>query len=84
MNRRLIRWCGIAFLGLGLIWACGFDDALREYLDAHFWLPFSKQPQHFARNGVKRISVPYAGMVKAQEATPISICEERTNRSRSR
>ncbi|MDP8982653.1 MAG: hypothetical protein M3O35_18905 [Acidobacteriota bacterium] len=46
--------------------------SLREYLDAHFWLPFSKQPQHFARNGVRRVSVPYAGMVKAADDRPLA------------
>jgi hypothetical protein len=47
----------IEFLG-----ACAFDDTLREYLDSHFWLPFSKFPPDFAkrnvrlRNGLKKAS----------------------------
>jgi hypothetical protein len=73
ISRHVVRWFGIVFLGLGFIWACAFDDTLREYLDAHFWLPFSKHPQSFARKDVRRIWVPYAGMTKAQDATPLSI-----------
>ena len=73
VSRHVVRLSGTVFLGLGFIWACGFDNTLREYLDAHFWLPFSKHPRSFARKDVRRISVPYAGMTKAQEATSISI-----------
>jgi hypothetical protein len=73
ISRHVVRRCGIVFLGLGFIWACAFDETLREYLDAHFWLPFSKHPQSFARKDVRRIWVPFAGMTKAQDATSISI-----------
>lgn len=27
--------------GLTLVWACAFDDSLREYLSFQFWLPLS-------------------------------------------
>jgi hypothetical protein len=71
MSRRLFRFCAF-FCGLSLIFACGFDDSLREYLDAHFWLPFSKHVSHFEKQNIKRISAPFAGMVKAANDTPLA------------
>ena len=58
--------------GLGLLWGCGYDDTLREYLDAHFWLPFSKRPWHFERKNVRRISRAFAGMTKVQGNSPLA------------
>jgi hypothetical protein len=69
--RRVLRSCGLLALGLSLVWACGFDDALREYLDVHFWLPFSKRASVAARKNVRRVSLPYAGMLKAEGNTPL-------------
>lgn len=66
------RVLGFVFLGLGLVWACGFDDTLREYLDVHFWLPFSKKARHFEKQNVRRISAPYAGMIEASGAAPLA------------
>jgi len=59
-------------IGFGFIFACGYDDTLREYLDAHFWLPFSKRVQHFEKRNVRRISVPFAGMVRAADDSPLA------------
>ena len=70
--RRLALACGLWCAGLALVWACGFDDSLREYLDAHFWLPFSKQARHFERKNVRRVSLPYAGMTRAEGASPLA------------
>lgn len=69
--KRAFRSGGLLLFGLSLAWACGFDDALREYLDAHFWLPFSHSPALFAKKNVRRSSVPYAGMVEARSQTPL-------------
>jgi hypothetical protein len=69
---RIIRSCGILFLGFSFAFACAFDDTLREYLDVHFWLPFSKQAWHFEKNNIKRISAPYAGMTKAAGNAPLA------------
>ncbi len=48
--------------GLGFIAACGFDDTLREYLDARFWQPFSKQTWYFEKKNVRRVYITFAGM----------------------
>jgi hypothetical protein len=61
---------GILLLGLSFAWACGFDNTLREYLDVHFWLPFAKTAHNFEKPNVRRVSVPYAGMGKA-DASPL-------------
>jgi len=70
-GHRILRYCCVLFFALAFLWACPFDNTLREYLDAHFWLPFSKFPPNFAKRNVRRVSAPYAGMVKAQGDTPI-------------
>ncbi len=70
-THRVLRSCWVLFFALAFLWACPFDDTLREYLDAHFWLPFSKFPQNFAKRDVKRVDVAFAGMVKAQGDTPL-------------
>ena len=67
---RILRMSTILLLGLSFAWACGFDSTLREYLDVHFWLPFAKTAKSFEKPNVRRISVPYAGMGKA-DATPL-------------
>jgi tetratricopeptide (TPR) repeat protein len=72
MARRILGSCGFVFMVLGLVWACGFDDTLREYLDVHFWLPFSKKPRHFERSDVRRISAPFAGMADAKGEAPLA------------
>src|ERR1700722_2378279 len=71
MAKRVLGYSVVAFFGLGFLWACPFDDTLREYLNAHFWLPFSKHSSNFEKRGVRRISAPYAGMVKAKGDTPL-------------
>ena len=72
ISKRILRFFGLLLLGFGFVFGCGFDDTLREYLDAHFWLPFSKQAWHFERKNVTRISAPYAGMVKAVGTSPLA------------
>ncbi len=47
---------------VGLVWACGFDMSLREYLNVAFWQPFAKSAPNFERPNVKRIDTAYAGM----------------------
>ncbi|HEY4365450.1 MAG TPA: hypothetical protein VGN17_31100 [Bryobacteraceae bacterium] len=68
---RILRYSSALFFTLALVWACPFDDTLREYLDAHFWLPFSKFPNAFAKRNVRRVSAPYAGMRKAEGTSPL-------------
>jgi tetratricopeptide (TPR) repeat protein len=74
MNKigRVIILSGCVLIGLGLAWACAYDDSLRQYLDAHFWQPFSKHPRHFERKDVQRVSVPFAGMDSAAGASPLA------------
>src|ERR1700679_1954367 len=69
---RILRCFGLLFLGLSLAGACAYDTTLRAYLDAHFWLPFSKQAWYFERKNVGRISVPYAGMIRGNDSTPLT------------
>ncbi len=70
--KRVVLSCGVPLFGLTFVWACGFDDTLREYLDGRFWLPFSKRARHFERNDVRRVSVPYAGMTREQTDKPLA------------
>jgi hypothetical protein len=58
--------CALAALAacLGLVWACGHDDSLREYLSARFWLPFAKRPPAFERPNITRVDEPFAGMTR--------------------
>lgn len=65
VSSRVLRSCCLAVFGLGFAGACGFDDTLREYLDVHFWLPFSKLMPVVAKRNVRRLSAPYAGMAEA-------------------
>ncbi len=46
-------------------------DASR-YLDAHFWLPYSKRFPDFARKNIRRTSQPYAGMAHDSNGTPLA------------
>jgi hypothetical protein len=71
-SRRILRSCGFLLLALGLAWSCAFDGSLREYLSAHFWLPFAKHPSNFERPHVRRIIAPFAGMAVADGASPIA------------
>ncbi len=57
-----MKRAALALAAVGLLYCCGFDNTLREYLDARFWLPFAKRPHSFERTKVRRVSVPYAGM----------------------
>src|SRR4051812_12946463 len=66
MLKRTMLFCGFLLFGLGLMWACGFDDTLRAYLDVRFWLPLSKRVGYFERKGVQRVSKPYAGMQEVE------------------
>jgi hypothetical protein len=70
--RRGLRMAGLAFAGLGIAGGCAFDSSLREYLDAHFWLPFSKQVWSFEKKNVRRVSKPYAGMTRTEGDAPLA------------
>jgi tetratricopeptide (TPR) repeat protein len=72
MSKRVVSCCGLVVFGFAFVWACGFDDTLREYLDVRFWQPFSKQAKHFEKENVRRASAPYAGMIKGQSDTPLA------------
>jgi len=67
---RILRIWGALLLGVGCIWACGFDASVREYLNVHFWLPFSKHVHQFEKANVRRVDTPYAGMAVIQ-STPL-------------
>ena len=69
--RRIRRPWLLFFLGFLFAWACPWDDQLREYLSAHFWLPFSKHPASFEKPHVRRMDAPYAGMAPAAANTPL-------------
>ncbi len=71
MSKRIFRFCGIILFAIGFVWACGFDNTLREYLDVHFWLPFSKGASLFSKQTVIRMSSPYAGMGKVEGITAL-------------
>src|SRR5436305_12543525 len=71
MSKRVFIYCGIMFVACGFILACPFNDELREYLSAHFWLPFAKWPASFERPNVRRISAPFAGMADAKGDSPM-------------
>ncbi|MBS1875457.1 MAG: hypothetical protein JSU00_19750 [Acidobacteria bacterium] len=60
----------------GCLLACGFDDTLREYLSARFWLPLSKSARHFAAKGVKRTNAPFAGMGAMDGDSPVARMRE--------
>lgn len=70
--RRVLQALCIPTFGLSVVCACGFDASLREYLNAHFWLPFAKNGVQFEKAGVQRSSAPFAGMRKADNATPLA------------
>jgi len=65
------RVIAIAILACGAASACWFDESLREYLDAHFWLPFAHSGRHFEKRNVRRANAPFAGMTKATGASPL-------------
>jgi hypothetical protein len=65
------RAIAIALVASGIASACWFDESLREYLDAHFWLPFSRSGRHFEKRNVRRISAPFAGMTKTSGNSPL-------------
>ncbi len=72
MTRRTVRAAAVLLAAFGFVWACGFDNTLREYLSAHFWLPFAKGPAAFEKPGVQRISAPFAGMAPAEGDSPLA------------
>lgn len=62
----------LLFLALLIASACPWDDELREYLNAHFWLPFAKHLASFEKPNIARINMPYAGMTAAQGNNPLA------------
>ncbi|MES1260815.1 MAG: hypothetical protein ABUS49_03690, partial [Acidobacteriota bacterium] len=71
-SARTVRLFVVVSGGLGLAWSCAFDNSLREYLDARFWMPFSKQAWHFEKPNVSRLDAPFAGMTKSAGASPLA------------
>ena len=53
------------------VWACGFDDALREYLYTQFWQPFAKSGRDFGTGAPAQSVVAYAGMTRAESTKPL-------------
>ncbi len=70
------RLGAMLLLGLAFVWSCPWDTSLREYLSAHFWLPFAKQAANFERPHVRRISAPFGGMMAAKSARPLAKLRE--------
>ncbi|MDQ2898955.1 MAG: hypothetical protein M3Y07_04045 [Acidobacteriota bacterium] len=68
----ILRTSCILLFGLSVVWACAFDDTLREYLNLHFWLPFAKKARDFERAGAVRLSEPFAGMGPSGGETPLA------------
>jgi hypothetical protein len=71
IGKRFLRSAAGGLLVLGCLSACGWDDTLREYLNARFWQPFAKWAESFSKEHVRRISVPYAGMTAAGVDSPL-------------
>src|ERR1035437_3346558 len=65
------RW-SLLLGGLLTACACPWNDELREFLNAHFWLPFAKQSASFERPNVRRMDAPFAGMTAAQGDSPLA------------
>jgi hypothetical protein len=63
-------------IGLAGVWACESDSQLREYLSAHFWLPFAKHAASFERPHVRRMDAPYAGMTAVKGESPLEKLRE--------
>lgn len=73
---RSARLFCVAALALVVACGCGFDDTLREYLSARFWLPFAKHPAAFEQPNVERVDAPFAGMVSDNRDTPLAKLRE--------
>ena len=56
----------LLLMALLIACACPWNDELREYLNAHFWLPFAKHADSFEKPNVRRINAPFAGMTEVQ------------------
>lgn len=65
------RW-SLLLVGILVASACPWSDELREFLNAHFWLPFAKRAASFERLNVRRMDAPYAGMTAAQGDSPLA------------
>ncbi|MGJ5819804.1 hypothetical protein [Paludibaculum fermentans] len=65
------RWI-LLLLALVTAGACPWSNELREYLSAHFWLPFAKHSASFEHPNVERMDEPYAGMTAAQGGSPLA------------
>ncbi len=70
--KRFIRFFVLLPTALTLLWSCEVDDSLREYLDAHFWLPFSKDGAVILKKNVRRTDAPFAGMDHVNGNTPLA------------
>lgn len=70
--RQIAAIAAAAAFSLGIVWACGHDVTLREYLHASFWLPLARRAGDFERKNVRRVSAPFAGMKLDESATPLA------------
>jgi len=70
--RRLL----LILLALVIASACPWNDELREYLRAHFWLPFARHAAGFEKPNLPRRNAPFAGMTAAQGSTPLARLRE--------
>ena len=70
--KRIAKLGSVLIPAVAFVWACGFDDTLREYLSARFWLPFAKRGELFEKPNVRRISEPFAGMTAAAQGGPLT------------
>jgi hypothetical protein len=68
---KLRRW-SLLLAGLLTVCACPWNDELREFLNAHFWLPFAKHSASFERPNIRRMDAPFAGMAEAQGDRPLA------------
>jgi len=71
LHLKTAKWLCPVFLGWSLAWTCATDGTLREYLQRKFWMPFAKYPSGMAKEGVQRTGAPYAGMMGADDVTPL-------------
>ncbi|MGC4051113.1 MAG: hypothetical protein QM757_17255 [Paludibaculum sp.] len=65
------RWIPL-LLTLVTAGACPWSDELREYLSAHFWLPFARHSASFEHPNVRRMNAPFAGMTAVQGGSPLA------------
>jgi hypothetical protein len=66
-----LRPFAVSAAAIAILWACPFDQSLREYLTLRFWSPFTKRPANFEKPNVRRVSRAFAGMGPATSSSPL-------------